>query len=526
MLLQVCAGCDILSVQAQTSFQVKGYAYMFYSPEGYTIGDTWQYSCGPVVHAFFLQWRGFDDMSDTESGSIGHIVSDDMLKWTELPCALVRGGAGEYDELDLWTGSCVGKDGRFYLFYTSRNRNNPDANAISVAVSDDGVNFKKYERNPVLVPCHRFYCGEKNKTPLAVHGNQNFSIVDCRDMHVVYDSKSGYWYGYTAMRKPANECTETSVIACARSCDLLAWESLPPCFAPDRYHCIETPDVFEMNGRWYMLCLTGNHYGQRNTTGDPGMEGCLTIYAVSDSPVGPFTEPENNVLLGSSQLSGICAKTVLREGERYLFYTQANGEKRSLSFPKRVISDDSGRLHLMWYEETEKLFIPEPVYFTADKALANSGKWGSIVPVGYEGNSVSLSPAHDWAVQIYDISAGSFVLDTHITAPDAHSIGIVFGLKGDNIYSDNRLVLADFDEGAIWLTRLRNFPRTCTRRHTVDRNGFDLKLAVLDTAVEVYINGELVLHYQADNMPGKLGFYAERGRAVFDNTVLYRVKDL
>ena len=114
---------------------------MFYSPEGYTIGDTWQYSCGPVVHAFFLQWRGFDDMSDTESGSIGHIVSDDMLKWTELPCALVRGGAGEYDELDLWTGSCVGKDGRLYLFYTSRNRNNPDANAISVAVSDDGVNF-------------------------------------------------------------------------------------------------------------------------------------------------------------------------------------------------------------------------------------------------------------------------------------------------------------------------------------------------------------------------------------------------
>ena len=83
-----------------------------------------------------------------------------------------------------------------------------------------------------------------------------------------------------------------------------------------------------------MLCLTGNHYGQRNTTGDPGMEGCLTIYAVSDSPVGPFTEPENNVLLGSSQLSGICAKTVLREGERYLFYTQANGEKRSLLLPQ------------------------------------------------------------------------------------------------------------------------------------------------------------------------------------------------
>lgn len=499
---------------------------MFFNPEKFCMGDSWQYSDGETVHSFYLQWRQFDDMSDSESGSVGHAVSHDMICWKELSPALIKGKRGEYDELDLWTGSCIEKDGVLYLFYTSRNTVNSSANAISLAMSyDGGKTFEKYKNNPILTPDPCYYCSESNKTSLAVHGNTEFSIVDCRDMHAVYDPKSGYYYGYIAMRAPASECTATSVIGTARSRDLISWEQLPPCFAPNKYHCIETPDVFELNGKWYLLCLSGNHYGQRNPTDDPNMTGCITIYAVSDSPEGPFTEPKDNVLLGSSQLSGICAKTVLHKGKRYLFYTQSNGDIRTLAYPKEVIADADGRLKLMRYDGPDNLLEQCEGAFKPDKALENDGRWGSIVPISFQDDSITLSPTSDWALQMLDCRITDFALEVEIEYGCARSAGIVFGMQGDNVYSDNRLALLDFEANEVWLTRLRNFPKLNAKKYRFGKDRCTLTLAVIDTAVEIYVDGELVVHHQQPKMSGRIGLFAERGSISFKNPVLYTVKE-
>lgn len=500
---------------------------MFFKPKDQLMGDTWQYSDGNTVHTFFLQWRELDDMNDAESGSVGHIVSDDMINWRQLPHALVKGEEGSYDDIDLWTGSCIEKDGKAYLFYTSRTHTDQSANYISLAISEDKVNFTKYEGNPIITPDGKYYCSLEKRTPLAVHGSTDFDILDCRDLQVIYVPEEETYYGYIAMRRHSDECSDTSVIALLKSRDLINWEQYPPCFTPDKYHCIETPDVFKMGDKWYMLCLTGNHYGQRNPTGDPNMTGCLTIYAVADSPAGPFREPENNVLLGSSQLSGICAKTVLHKGKRYLFYTQSNtdgqSDERTLAYPKEVVSDENGRLKLLWYDGIDKLFSAPEGVFTRENAIINTGKWGSIAPVTFDGGAITISPRNDWAILPFNVTADEFILDADIYTDGCRGAGIAYGIDGDNAFSSNRFVLLDYEGNEVWFTKLRNFAKFNGRR--VPLNGrHKLRLLIVGSAVEVYLDGVLVLHHQENRKMGKLALFAERGSVTFD-AVSLRTKE-
>lgn len=46
----------------------------------------------------------------------GHAVSNDMIKWHDLPVALVPGE--KYDKDGCWSGTAAVKDGKLYLLYT------------------------------------------------------------------------------------------------------------------------------------------------------------------------------------------------------------------------------------------------------------------------------------------------------------------------------------------------------------------------------------------------------------------------
>ena len=46
----------------------------------------------------------------------GHAVSNDMIKWHDLPVALVPGE--KYDKDGCWSGTAAVKDGKLYICYT------------------------------------------------------------------------------------------------------------------------------------------------------------------------------------------------------------------------------------------------------------------------------------------------------------------------------------------------------------------------------------------------------------------------
>lgn len=94
-------------------------------------------------HAFF-QYN--PDNLWNEKIRWGHAVSDDLLHWEQLPSAIYPDE--EYDATGCWSGSALEKDGRLYVFYTSVSEKYGQTQ--SVAYSDDGINFTKYEKNPVI----------------------------------------------------------------------------------------------------------------------------------------------------------------------------------------------------------------------------------------------------------------------------------------------------------------------------------------------------------------------------------------
>ena len=81
----------------------------------------------------------------------GHARTKDFLSWEELPVALYPDAP--YDDKGCWSGTAIVKDDVLYLFYASiyhRDGEEKDAQTVSVAYSKDGINFEKYEGNPVI----------------------------------------------------------------------------------------------------------------------------------------------------------------------------------------------------------------------------------------------------------------------------------------------------------------------------------------------------------------------------------------
>lgn len=93
----------------------------------------------------------------------GHARTRDFATWEELPIALYPDA--EYDiggpsltkpgtlTGGCWSGTAIVKDDILYLFYASvavSEETKELLQTVSIATSDDGINFKKYEGNPVI----------------------------------------------------------------------------------------------------------------------------------------------------------------------------------------------------------------------------------------------------------------------------------------------------------------------------------------------------------------------------------------
>lgn len=76
----------------------------------------------------------------------GHARTKDFLEWEELPIAIYPDKP--YDNCGCWSGTAVVKEDSLYLFYASIT--DGEVQTVSVAYSKDGINFEKYEKNPVI----------------------------------------------------------------------------------------------------------------------------------------------------------------------------------------------------------------------------------------------------------------------------------------------------------------------------------------------------------------------------------------
>lgn len=496
-----------------------------FHPDGIYVWDTWYYEHNGEIHCTFLQQaRPGHPERNGETGALGHAVSKDLVHWEHRPSVLYPGKAGSYDDGDLWTGCTFLKDGRRYMYYTANHRiGDINDSSIGLAVSDDGINYVRHPESPVIRCNPELYASYENQIRLIGHGEK---LIDCRDLCVVKDPDGDGYYGYFAARVHSDSCAASSVIALAYSHDLVHWEQRKPCFIPDRYGCVEVPDVFFLDGKWWMLCLTGNMYGQRYCTGQPDWS-LATIQACADSPEGPFTEVFGHEILGSVNWQGFCSKTLQLNGKRYVFHTQGEdvccSHFGSIGLPAELVRTGD-HLSPMWCEQLENM--KTGLIFSSDSSalLENDGRWGTPGIWNSDGGSVTGYCPDDWSIRLYDTDCTDCIIEATVT-PECEAAGIVLRAEGKDCRAGAYVVLLDTLRGEVWFTATREFPVIEKKKISVEcKQKYDMKIIACGDIFYVFVNGVRCLQlFCPGHSRGKIGYYTERGTAGFGNLSVFSI---
>lgn len=252
---------------------------LYPAPENAYVGDTMPY----VTDEGELELYYLYDTDHNGQGyhPIWKYSTKDLCEYRDHGMVLNYGLMSEPDPA-IGTGSVMkDREGLYHLFYTGHNDTGSGGKGkecVMHAVSTDRENWTK-------VPEDIFYSEE------------NYSKDDFRDPEVFWsEEEQCYW-----MLIAAREKSLGGVVARYTSDDLKNWEFRGPLYSPSAQYMLECPDLFKMGSKYYLTYSWD----------------CVTYYAVSDSPNGPFTAPEDNVLDGNGFIF-YAAKTAEFNGERYL----------------------------------------------------------------------------------------------------------------------------------------------------------------------------------------------------------------
>lgn len=251
-------------------------------------------------------------VSYRNGGSIVRCQSDDGINWTSLQTVLDGSGLGDWE--DVVNRACVlKKNGIWYMWYTGQDKTH---SRIGLAVSCDGIHFKKHTGNPVLLPTGE-YEGQSVMNPC-----------------VVWDKKEDIfkmWYS-------AGEKYEPDVICFAKSSDGIVWEKSTenPVFLPglDEYDKVKVGgcDIVICDGKYNMFYI-----GYQN------IDNARICRAESSDGIC-WKRTKNNPLLAPSKKSwdahAVYKPSVICRGNKsYLWYNGRKGTVEAIGFATRSVDD-------------------------------------------------------------------------------------------------------------------------------------------------------------------------------------------
>jgi beta-fructofuranosidase len=461
---------------------------VLYYPKGLYVWDTWYLNRPNETHLFHLQVKRPDSTRpDKEDGTIGHAVSKDLLNWKEYPTALYRGYTGSYDEGHLCTGYAVEHEDTIYLYYAGNQHTNGRGQTICLATSKDRTNFVKHKDNPIIKP-----------------DGIKYAEGACRDIAVLKNPEGEGWLGYVVMRLNKKKKFNSYSIVLCRSTDLVNWEIGEPCFKPDRYNIFEVPEVFSLNNRWYMICLTGDFYGQRNRWRDQNIN-FGTIVAEAKKPIGPFTEVKDNVLLATNNYQGYSARTVEVDGERLLFYTRPESNckdftRGSLSWPLKLEPRKEGGLRLKYWKGINKFFNQKT-------------KAPSI--------SLQVDKNEGWILQpinIKNTQSDSIMASATISLQTARAAGLAVRYDIKPSHYGYYIALLDTVNSEVALLKPEFVTLQRLSWNIKSGNKYNIRVIAIDSFIEIYVNDILVINcYDQYIDNGGIALFIEEGKASFSN---------
>ena len=164
----------------------------------------------------------------------GHAKSHNLCDWIHLPIALAPDS--EYDKNGCFSGTALVEDDEIKLMYTGNLivdlENKKYIQVQNIAKSKDGVNFDKYEYNPVI---------DTDEIP------REASIFDFRDPKIF--KKNNKYYVVIGSKSNDNK----GQVLFYESYDMKKWKYLSKFSLPNMGEMWECPDFFETNGKSIMI---------------------------------------------------------------------------------------------------------------------------------------------------------------------------------------------------------------------------------------------------------------------------------
>lgn len=213
------------------------------------VGDVEVFPHGEEIHLFHLTLPNHD--------LVQHAVSTDGLSWTAQPPALRTGDPGDCDDDMIWTMSVTERAGRYYMVYTAlAYAEGGRVQRTALATSDDLLTWTKHPANPVGAADARWY-----ETDPAGR-----TFVSWRDPKPILVGDT--YYAAVCAREREGPFLRRGCVGLLASSDLVAWEPRPPLFAPRLAYDLECPQVFEIDGRFYLTAALMEDRTQRYWTAD------------------------------------------------------------------------------------------------------------------------------------------------------------------------------------------------------------------------------------------------------------------
>lgn len=245
------------------------------SPEITGIGDPYVFKDGDE---YFMTATG-------DGGSFKLWSTTDFKKWKSEGSIFVQGRDITWAIGELWGPEIFKKDGKYYLFFSSREKekNSP---RIGLAVSDKITGpYKDALGKPLLdfgyaVIDNHLFKDDDGKYYMYFSRDSSENIVDGRhESHIYVVELSNDWT--KAISEPKK---------------LLAPEQDWELQSGPEWLWNEGPWVHKNNGKYYLF-YSGNYFGKKEYS---------VGYAVSDSPTGPFVKYDKNPILytEADELSG------------------------------------------------------------------------------------------------------------------------------------------------------------------------------------------------------------------------------
>lgn len=507
----------------------KNKAELHYSPAKYNMWDSWIVDNNGEFHLVHLKGLAggvtYDSAKEDVRG-YGHATSTDLLHWTEQEDILkVDKSKNPYDQEFRYTGCTIEHDGVFYTYYTMRKG---QGQRIGVATSKDMYEWEEYEGNPILVPDEQWFVTFANEN---VSNNAAWGgTVDCRDMVVVKDEEGEGFWGYFVASAEHGMTTPTAVVGVAYSTNLLDWEQKGIAYTPTSVAMPEMFDVFKIDDKWYMTLTTAKNNGCLNGFSDPYVTRAQ-IYAVADSPMGPFVEnPDDNVMMGGQICSGYSSRSIVFNGVRRVLYVDYNNGTSVLSLPKNVGVNEDGHLRLYYASDLLKSIRSRELNTAIAVQSNTSFAWntkGGVWKKDGDTFTCTTDPGSWQSFLMRGIDNNfdlEFVMDAESTCS---SLGIVLSNKGDGKYLNdlNHILAIDKENNRVYLTNAEWDLKNCREYVFQDNTEYHFRMLLIDHTIELYINDELVFNSSIYNEGGyRTGLFVNDGTIVVNNLNLFALE--